>query len=215
VQKREQAGFKMHFKIQNLDESTSGMLPATCRDCGWWQGYDDGWPSEKAGALWEESAGEQLGYWGKLALGDDELLGFIQFGPAALFARAADIGGRDTSDSFLLACGDVTKPDISSLRKSLLVSALSEFKQLEIEHIDAFCSSREDTEDNCRIFSRSFLSDCGFYPVKSAGDLVMMRLELGGMQPVQPFKEKTRVGLLERIKRRSATPSPAAMCRKQ
>lgn len=204
----------MHFQIENLEESNTGLLPEHCQACGWWQGYDNGWPSHKAAAAWGEEAMDQFGYWGKLAIGDDELLGFIQFGPADLFARAGEIAGDEARDSVLLACSEVSDKDITSLRKSLLIAAMAELRQREVEQIDAFCSANGQGNNDCRLFSRKFLSDCGFTPVKQIGDLVMMRLELGGAQPVRYQREKARHRLLERIRRRHATPSPAAMCRK-
>lgn len=202
----------MYFKIENLAQGNTGLLPEHCQECGWWQGYDDGWPSGETAEAWGEAAGERFGYWGKLAIGDDELLGFIQFGPADMFARAGEIAGRDVSDSFLLACSEVRDHDVTALRKSLLIATLSELRQREVEHIDAFCAAGEEEVDDCRLFSRKFLSDCGFTPLREIDGLMMMRLELGGAQPVRYYREKARHRILERIRRRSATPSPATMC---
>ena len=203
----------MRFLVHNLDGGIASILPQECKDCGWWQGYDDGWPGPDAARSWIEAAGEELGFWGKVATGDEQLIGFIQFGPTELFSRARDIAGKEVRDSFLLACGVIAGQGVDSIRKSLLMAALAELKELEVEQLDAFCSNRKEESDDCRLFSRQFLGDCGFYPVKDLGELTMMRLELGGTQPSRTPRERA-ARLLERLKHPSAAPSPAAMCKR-
>lgn len=203
----------MRFQVLNLDGGRTSLLPERCRWCGWWQGHDDGWPGEEAVEAWEADAGELIDFWGKLATGDGELLGFIQFGPAELYSRAGEIAGGEINDSFLLACSMVTGQGVDSIRKSLLMSTLAELNEQDVEQVDAFCASEGKDIDDCRLFSRGFLGDCGFYPVKDAGKLTMMRLELKGSQPSQ-LRERPGRRLLERIKRSSTAPSPATLCQR-
>ncbi|RJQ43591.1 MAG: hypothetical protein C4534_07790 [Gaiellales bacterium] len=201
----------MRFLVENLDGGGAALLPEECRACGWWQGFDDGWSDLDAGS-WMEAAGDETGFWGKVATGDGELLGFIQFGPAGLYPRAREIAGRDIRDSFLLACGMVAVEGFDSIRKSLLMAAVAELKELEVEQLDAFCHSADGGD--CRLFDRRFLGDCGFYPVKDLGGLTMMRLELGGAETGRSQREGAGRRLLERLKHAQAAPSPASMCQR-
>lgn len=202
----------MNFQLRNIDDSSVEWLPEHCRECGWWQGHDNGWPSQEAASAWRGAAVDIFGYWGKMATGDDDLLGFVKFGPSNLFARASRIGGDDVRGSILLTCSFITAAGFGSIRKSLVMTIIAELRELGVERVDAFCPNEDSTVDNCRLFSRDFTDDCGFYPVKATGDFTMMRLELGGAEPERRHRQKAGSRLLERLKRSSATPSPAAMC---
>lgn len=200
----------MIFQLQDLDEYSASQLPESCRGCGWWQGHEPGWPGAREAHAWAEAAMEGFGAWGKLALGDGQLLGMIQYGPSGLFPRVSKLPcGPISKDAILLTCNVVAEGALESIRKSLLTAVLSEFRQREVEAVEAFGVGGEAEEGVCRFFQLDFLRDCGFYPVKSAGGLKIMRLELGGVQPVRPLK-KSRPGILQRIKSRSAAPAPVA-----
>ncbi|MHB1003100.1 MAG: hypothetical protein ACYC1B_04620 [Thermoleophilia bacterium] len=205
----------MHFQIRNIDEGSVDWLPEHCRECGWWQGHDGGWPSPEAASAWRGAAGDIFGYWGKMATGDDDLLGFIQLGPSELYSRARKIGGSDLKDSILLTCSFITAAGFGSIRKSLVMTVLAELREQGVEQVDTFCSNEDDLTDDCRLFSRSFTDECGFYPVRSTGDFTLMRLELSGAEPTRRHRQKTGSRLLERFKRSSAAPSPAAMCQRR
>ena len=203
----------MIFQLQELDRAGFELLPEECRGCGWWQGHDDGWPEEKHAESWAETALEKFGGWGKLAIGDNELLGMIQYGPAGLFSRSADFAcGPVSRDAVLLTCSFITSRSFEPVRKSLLTAVLAELKEREVETVEAFCYQNDPPENECRLFGQEFLQDCGFYPVRSSRGLQLMRFELGGAEPVKAEKQKSRRGILERIKRTSPTPAPAAMC---
>lgn len=203
----------MIFELQDLDKYSFSQLPDSCRDCAWWQGYDDGWPGARQAEAWAEAAGETFGSWGKLALGDDRLLGVLHYGPSGLYPRTGSLAcGSHSPDSVLLACGSVAGGALESIRKSLLTAVLAEFKQRGIETVEAYCMETNGGRQDCRFFPTDFLKDCGFYPVRSVRGLKLMRFELGGTQPAEPLK-RSRRGLLERIKRRAAAPAPVAMFR--
>jgi hypothetical protein len=206
-------GSSVIFQLQELDKAASALLPEQCRTCGWWQGQDDDWREPAQADSWAETALETFGGWGKLAIGDDDLLGMIQYGPSELFARAGDFAcGPVSEDAVLLTCSLVSDRAYESVRKSLLTAALAEFREREVETIEAFCCQDENPENECRFFDYDFLSDCGFYPVRSSRGLQLMRCELGGALPAKIRKQKSHRRILERIKRASASPAPAAMC---
>lgn len=205
----------MDFQLRNIDDIGIEWLPEHCHECGWWQGYDDGWPSREAASAWRGAASEIQGYWGKMATGDDDLLGFVMFGPSDLFARARKIAGDDVKGSIFLSCSHITAAGFGSIRKSLVMTILAELRELGVEKVDAFCSNEDSYVDDCRLFSREFADDCGFYPVKATAEITLMRLELTGAEPTRRHRQKTGSRLLERLKRPSAAPSPAAMCQRR
>lgn len=198
----------MIFQLQNLNKYSLSQLPPECRNCGWWQGYDRGWKPREAEA-WSGTAEETFGSWGKMALGDGELLGMVQFGPPQLFPRCKKLPcGPVSKNALLLTCGAVGTNALESIRKSLVTSVLAELRQLRITTVEAF--GVDGDTGSCHYFSADFLRDCGFYPVKNAKGIKIMRLEMGGIQPVESLKA-TRLGLLHRLKSRAAAPAPVAL----
>lgn len=198
------------FQLQDLDEYSASELPESCGGCGWWQGFDRGWPSTREAEAWTKTAMNDFGAWGKIALGDGRLLGAIQYGPCGLFPRTRKLPcGPVSRDAVLLTCNLVAEGALESIRKSLLTATISEFEKRDVEAVETFALDGEAGPGECRFFRIDFLRDCGFYPVRSAGRLKIMRFEIGGTQRVKPIK-KLKPGLLQRIKNRSAAPVPVA-----
>ena len=202
----------MFFQLQNLNRLTNPRLPECCVNCGWWQGYDEGWPESEAEG-WNRLAEDSFGRWGKLAAGDGKLLGMVQYGPAELFTRKLGCGPVDTG-SILLTCSMVADASLESVRKSLVLAVIAELREQEFQTVEAFCRQVPGVRGNGHLFEQEFLRDCGFYPVRSGGGMQLMRLELGGVQPVKLPSLKSRRRLLERIKRPHPTPVPLAFCRR-
>lgn len=200
----------MIYELQDLVTDTSDSLSDACRGCGWWQGYNSHWDTAQA-AVWADTAMETFGSWGKLALGDGQLLGMVQFGPAGLFPRTREFPCGPVSDeAVLLTCGAVAGDALASVKKSLLTAVIAEFHQRGIQTVEAF-SMDTGSASECRFFPHDFLRECGFYPVRNARGVRLMRLELGGAVPAE--EPRQRRGLLERIKRTSPAPAPVAMIR--
>jgi len=198
----------MIYELQDLNTTTSGLLSDACRGCGWWQGHLSHWDTAQADA-WSESMMENFGSWGKLALGDGQLLGMVQYGPAGMFPRTSDFPcGPVSPDAVLLTCGAVSDHALASVKKSLVTAVIADFYERQIQTVEAFTMDTGSPHE-CRFLPHDFLRDCGFYPVKSARGVRLMRLELGGVQPVAEPRRRRR--LLERIKRTSPAPAPVAM----
>jgi hypothetical protein len=198
----------MFFQLKNLNQVTFPELPECCVSCGWWQGYNDGW-DEKEARSWIRTAEESFGCFGKLACGDDKLLGIIQYGPASLFARKLSPGPPD-KDSILLTCSLISEEALESVRKSLVLAVLAELRERDFDTVEAFCYQVPEKQGRGHLFEQKFLRDCGFYPVRSSGGIQLMRLELGGVQPVRHSSLRHRLSILERIKRPSPAPAPVA-----
>lgn len=204
----------MIFQLQDLNRSTAHLLPECCRGCGWWQGCDEGWPKPASAEDWRRTAEEIFGRWGKLALGDGSLLGWVQFGPAGLFSRSRELAcGPVDGDAILLACSLAAGPAQEPVRKSLVLAVIAELEQQRVGAIEAFCSKIPGENGDCRLMEQEFLKSCGFYPVRSSRSLRLMRLELAGAQPVAVMRRKSRLGILKRLKNPAPTPTPAALCK--
>lgn len=204
----------MIFQLQDLNRTSIPNLPPPCRGCSWWQGYDDGWPSLAQAGNWAEAAEDCLGGWGKLALGDEQTLGMIQYGPANLFPRAGHLACGPLRDrSVLLTCSLIADETFESVRKSLVLAVLGELKELEIEAVEAFSKQGSQPEPDCRLFDEKFLKSCGFYAVRAVRGIQLMRFELGGAEPVraEPEPRRVRQRILERIKNPAPKPVPAAL----
>lgn len=201
----------MIYRLQDLDKYSATLLPERCRSCGWWQGYDNGWPEEREAFAWADTAAEAFGSWGKLALGDDQVLGMVQYGPAGLFKRTRQLpSGPVSEDAVLLTCSAVATGALATVRKSLVTAVFAELRHNGIETVEAFCAEDEKNESACQFFPQDFLRDCGFCLVRSHKGLKLMRLELGGMVPSISYKAPRR-SILQRLKARSASPAPVAM----
>lgn len=206
----------MIFKLQNLDRSTIELLPEGCRRCGWWQGYDSGWPATDARQEWGARAEELIGCWGKLAIADENFLGMLQFAPASILPRTRELsGGPPSEDAVLISCSVVLAEAGPAVQKSLLLAALSDLEEAGVKTVEAFCLRKASAGDERHMLDPVFLRDCGFYPVRSSGELQLMRLELGGAERSRAAKMKLRRGLLHRLKRRATTPTPVTPCRRR
>lgn len=200
----------MIFHFEDLNQSTSSLQPETCLNCGWWQGHDRGWPSPAAAASWNSSAARNCGRWGKMARGDDRLLGLIQFGPSSLFPRAKKMpGGPATPGAVLLACSMVAETGLTAVRKSLVLVMLDELEQGGCQRVEAWGRESATSDGECRLFEREFLAGCGFSPVRHSQGLVLMGLELKTLQRVRPLPQRRR--LLERLRRGAPAPSPSLL----
>jgi len=204
---------RMVFRMQNLDLTTLELVPEDCRSCGWWQGYTRGWPGEEQESGWRRQAEDSFGGWGRIALADGEPLGLVQYGPSWLFPRSGELcPGQSAEDNILLACGMVTAPANEPIRKGLVLAALADLRGRGIGTVEAFCL-RDGSRDNPgHLLDRELLRRCGFYPARSAGEIQLMRLELGGLKLAEPPRRLRRRGLLERIKRPAPAPAPVTLC---
>ena len=164
---------------------------------------------------WAERIEDDWGPWGTLYFdaGDgDRLLGFIQFGPAGQFPRAAELpAGPPSGDAVLITCAyllDLTAP---WAMQSLFLSAIGEARDKGAKAIETFAYRYPEGETpyerflvHRTIFPSDFLADFGFYPVRWEGEVALARLELGGLQPV----EEGPTALVWRKVREAFSPAP-------
>ena len=197
-------------RVAGLTGATLRTAPAVCHDCVWWQSRS-GRDAEKE--RWIGRAEEDWGAWGTVYYDDDgRVLGSMQYGPAALFPRAAELpAGPASDDSVLVTCAYLVDPAKPWVMQSLFLAAIGDARQKHAQARETFAyrypegeSTYERFHVHRTVFPRGFLSDFGFLTVRAAGRVELVRMELGGLDPVA---EPARAKLLRRA-REALTPAP-------
>ena len=201
----------MSTKIAGLTYATLPTAPAVCQECVWWQSRE-GRRIEKR--RWVLAAEEAWGAWGTVYHDEDgRLLGSMQYGPAELFPRAAELpAGPPSDDSVLVTCAYLADPSKPWVMQSLFLTAIGDARDKGARALEAFAYDYPEGETayerflvHKTIFPGDFLSDFGFLPVRRQGRVTLARLELGGLQPVA---EGARDKVM-RVVREAFAPAPA------
>jgi hypothetical protein len=136
----------------------------------------------------------------------------MQYGPAGLFPRAAELpAGPPSDDAVLVTCAYLVDSSTPWVMQSLFLAAIGEARDLGAKALEAFGyryaegeSAYERFQVHRTVFPRDFLSDFGFVTVRASGRVELCRLELGGLQPVLEGK---RARVL-RVVREAFLPAP-------
>jgi hypothetical protein len=196
--------------LTGLTGATLRTAPTICHSCVWWQSRN-GRSADKE--RWIERAEDEWGAWGTIyADGDGRVLGSMQYGPASLFPRAAELpGGPPSDDAVLVTCAYLVDAATPWVLQSLFLAAIGEAKDKGALALEAFSYRYPEGQTIQRrfllhrtVFPHDFLSDFGFVTVRAAGRVELARLELGGLQPVAEGK---RSSVLELVKEAFA-PAP-------
>ena len=201
----------MTSRLAGLTGATLETAPSVCRDCVWWQTRGNREPEKRK---WIERAEEEWGAWGTVYRDDDgRVLGSMQYGPASLFPRAADLpAGPPSDDAVLVTCAYLLTDTQPWVEQSLFLAAIGEARDKGARALEAFAYRyREGTPAAERflvhrtVFPRDFLADFGFRTLRSSGRIELARLDLGGLQPVE---EGAREKVLS-VVREAFAPAPA------
>jgi hypothetical protein len=161
-----------------------------------------------------DRAEEEWGAWGTVYYDETgRVLGSMQYGPGELFPKAAELPtGPPSPDAVLVTCAYLADPSTPWVMQSLFLAAIGDARDKGAKALEAFAfrypegeSAYERFQVHKTIFPRDFLSDFGFRTVRSVGRVELVRLELGGLQPVVEGK---RARVL-RIVRDAFFPTPA------
>ena len=197
-------------RITGLTGATLETAPTVCHECVWWQSRSG---KETDKRRWIEKVEEGWGAWGTVYYdGDGRLLGSMQYGPAPLFRRAAELpAGPASDDAVLVTCAYLVDRSTPWVLQSLFLAAIGEAKDRGAPALEAFAHRYPEGESTFErffvhrtIFPSDFLSDLGFFPLRIAGRVELCRLELGGLQPVA---EGRREKVL-RMVREAFSPAP-------
>jgi hypothetical protein len=181
----------MAYRLTGLTGATLETTPAVCQTCVWWQTRGNREPEKRR---WIERAEEEWGAWGTIYRDDDgRVLGSMQYGPAQLFPRAADLpAGPPSDDAVLVTCAYLVDLSAPWVLQSLFLSVIGEARDRGVKAIETFGyrypegeSARERFLVHRTIFPADFLADFGFRAVRWEGDVALARLEIGGLQPVE------------------------------
>lgn len=177
-------------RFAGLTGATLRRAPSVCHECVWWQSRS-GREADKA--RWIEKTEEDWGAWGTIYEDSDgRVLGSMQYAPASLFPRAAELpAGPPSDDAVLVTCAYLVDPSTPWVLQSLFLAAIGDVRDKGAKALEAFAyryldgqSLAERLRVHRTVFPRDFLSDFGFVTVRSAGRVELARLELGGLQPV-------------------------------
>ena len=190
-------------------------LPDTahvCRECVWWQSRGNRTASKER---WIDKVEDDWGEWGTVYYDDDggHVLGSMQYGPAGLFPRAADLpAGPPSDDAVIVTCAYLAGNAAEWVEQSLFLAAIGEARDRGAKALEAFAYRYPEGESTYErflvhrtVFPRDFLADFGFQTVRSQGNVELVRLELGGLQPV----EEGRRAKVLRVVQEAFTPAPA------
>ena len=197
-------------RVSGLAEGNLELAPAVCQTCVWWQSRRGRTASKEK---WMERAEDEWGAWGALYRDDDgRLLGSIQYGPAHLFPRAAELpAGPPSDDAVLVTCAYLVTSAMPWVEQSLFLAAIGEARDKGAKALEAFAYRYPEGESTYErflvhrtVFPRDFLADFGFGFVRAEGRVELARLELGGLAPVVEGK---RASVL-RVVKEAFAPAP-------
>jgi hypothetical protein len=177
-------------RVAGLTGATLETAPTVCHSCVWWQSRAGRNNVNKS--RWIDKAEDEWGAWGSIYYDGDRVLGSIQYGPSDLFPRAAELpAGPASPDAVLVTCAYLVDTSSPWVMQSLFLAAIGEAKDKGAKALETFAYRYPEGESTYErflvhktIFPRDFLNDFGFRTVRSAGLVELVRLELGGLQPV-------------------------------
>jgi hypothetical protein len=191
--------------------ATLETAPSVCHGCVWWQSRN-GREADKR--RWIEKAEKDWGVWGQLYYDDDgALLGSMQYGPAELFPRAAELpAGPPSDDAVLVTCSYLVDRSRPWVLQSLFLAAIGDARDRGAKALETFAyrypegeSAYERFRVHRTVFPSDFLSDFGFRTVRTQGRVELARLELGGLVPVL---EGRRADVMRRLREVFAPAAP-------
>jgi hypothetical protein len=179
----------MPTRFAGLTGATLETTPTVCHDCVWWQSRDGRTANKQR---WIERTEDNWGAWGTVYYDDGKLLGSMQYGPVAVFPRAAELpAGPPSDDAVLVTCAYVVEGAAPWVLQSLFLAAIGEAKDKGAAALETFAYRYPEGESDYErflvhrtVFPRDFLLDFGFRTVRVSGQVELVRLELGGLVPV-------------------------------
>src|SRR5947209_20421476 len=116
----------------------------------------------------------------------------MQYGPAELFPRAAELpAGPPSADAVLVTCAYLVDSSSPWVMQSLFLAAIGDARDKGAKALETFSyryseheSAYERFQVHKTIFPADFLSDFGFVPIRRSARVQLARLGFGGRQPV-------------------------------
>jgi hypothetical protein len=132
---------------------------------------------------------DRFGPWGRTLWEGDRFRGLLQYGPSPAFPRAQILpAGPPARSAAVLTCMYLARDDPQGAAERLVLEALADLKSRRVPVVDAFALRYPDEVPvpdrflgHHTLFDRTFLARLGFSPVRSQGQVSLMRLEIGGL----------------------------------
>ena len=204
----------MTSRLAGLTAATLETAPSVCHACVWWQTRGNREPEKRK---WIERVEDEWGAWGTIYRDDDgRVLGSMQYGPAHLFPRAADLpGGPPSGDAVLVTCAYLLTDSQPWVEQSLFLAAIGEARDKGAVALEAFSYRyREGTSAAERflvhrtVFPHDFLADFGFRTLRTSGRIELARLELGGLQLTAEGAKQKVLRVVQDALRPAPAPAP-------
>jgi hypothetical protein len=164
------------IRLAGLTGATLEHAPTVCHGCVWWQSRTAGRAVDKR--RWIEKAETDFGAWGTVYYGDDgRALGSMQYGPARLFPRAAELpAGPPSDDAVLVTCAYLLDRSSPWVLQSLFLAAIGEAKDKGAAALETFAYRYPEGESEYErflvhrtVFPQDFLADFGFRTLRTSG----------------------------------------------
>ncbi len=177
-------------QVAGLTGATLETAPSVCHGCVWWQSRTRRVDKRR----WIAKAEDEWGAWGTVYYDEDgQVLGSMQYGPAGLFPRAAELpAGPPSAEAVLVTCAYVVRSATPWVMQSLFLAAIGDAKDRGAKALEAFAFRYPEGESTYErflvhrtVFPSDFLADFGFHTVRAQGRVELARLELGGLVPVE------------------------------
>ena len=190
-------------RLSGLNGLTLVDVPQVCHGCVWWQS-PRGRPADKR--KWIEKAETEWGAWGTVYYDEDgHVLGSMQYGPAALFPRAAELpAGPPSRDAVLVTCAYLVETSSPWVVQSLFLAAIGDARDRGAKALETFAYRYREGESQYErflvhktIFPADFLADFGFQTLRRAGHVELARLDFGGLVPVAEGKRDAVIRLVK------------------
>ena len=201
-------------RVAGLTGATLRTTPTVCHGCVWWQSRE-GRDADKQ--RWIAKAEEESGAWGTVYYDEHgRLLGSMQYGPAHLFPRAAELpAGPPSADAVLVTCAYLVDLSAPWVMQSLFLAAIGDARDKRAKALETFAYRYSEGETayerflvHRTVFPSDFLADFGFRTVRAEGRVELARLELGGLQPVVEGKRAKVLRALREIFSPAPVPAP-------
>ena len=135
-----------------LTGATLETAPTVCHECIFWQSRTGRSVDKRR---WIRGTEEEWGAWGTVYYDDDgRLLGSMQYGPAGLFPRAADLpAGPPSDDAVIVTCAYLAGDGARWVEQSRFLAAIGEARDRGAKALEAFAyryPEGESGEDGVR-----------------------------------------------------------------
>lgn len=195
-----------------------GLLPSACVGCVFWESAER--RERVCGAVcdpgllreWYLQVTEEWGDCGRVALQDDEVLGFIKYAPSRYIPQAATFPSRPyDGDIPLITCLHVSDDARQQgLGRLLVQAALKDLKSRGERTVQSFASVRADDLSTLPMIGMKYLLNTGFTVVRSDPAFPLMQLDLRSLASVAENLEAVLESLRFPLRAPSRVPGPTA-----